>query len=238
LFVLFGTAVCAVTFTGCKDVVSDSGSGTLPLVADYTYTTAGTPSYPCVLQFTDASTGSINSWTWSFDDGTANSAARHPHHVFHTAGDYTVSLTIEDGGAGTDTYAALVQVTGTLLTQDAQEVLDDTNIARAAVPVASLVLNERLCAAAMRYAMDMAENGAWNHVGSQGDSVGERFQDAGYDYWAAAENIASGYTTPASVVAGWMASHGHRANIENPVYEEMGLARVGNYWCQTFGDPQ
>ncbi|WP_315095738.1 CAP domain-containing protein, partial [uncultured Cellulomonas sp.] len=40
---------------------------------------------------------------------------------------------------------------------------------------------------------------------------------------AVGENIALGYPTPAAVVAGWMGSPGHRANILNPDYTQIGV---------------
>jgi uncharacterized protein YkwD len=57
--------------------------------------------------------------------------------------------------------------------------------------------------------------------------------------WSSAwgENVAKGYPSAASVVAAWMASSGHRANILSPAFTSMGLGYVasGNYWCQQFG---
>ena len=49
-----------------------------------------------------------------------------------------------------------------------------------------------------------------------------RMQDAGYNYSYAGENIAAGYSSPASVMNGWMNSSGHRANILNTNFREMG----------------
>ena len=50
------------------------------------------------------------------------------------------------------------------------------------------------------------------------------------------ENIASGSTTPQSVVSGWMGSSGHRANILNTTYREIGVGfSSGNYWVQDVG---
>jgi uncharacterized protein YkwD len=64
----------------------------------------------------------------------------------------------------------------------------------------------------------------------------------GYTGWSAlGENIAGGYPTADAVVAGWMASPGHRANILSPRFTEMGVGRVtaagtyGTYWAQEFG---
>jgi len=51
----------------------------------------------------------------------------------------------------------------------------------------------------------------------------DRMNAAGYSWNAAAENIAAGYSTPADVIAGWMASSGHRANILSTSYREIGV---------------
>lgn len=57
------------------------------------------------------------------------------------------------------------------------------------------------------------------------------------------ENIAAGYGSPKEVVAGWMDSPGHRANILNPNFEELGVGYIHvdndpniycNYWVQIF----
>src|SRR5919109_1185606 len=64
---------------------------------------------------------------------------------------------------------------------------------------------------------------------------------AGYTGWSAiGENIAAGYPTPEAVVAGWMSSPGHRANILSPNFTEIGIGlaqggKYGSYWTQDFG---
>ncbi len=50
----------------------------------------------------------------------------------------------------------------------------------------------------------------------------DRMVAAGYNYSSAAENIAWGYPDPEAVIAGWMASSGHRANILSSSYRELG----------------
>ncbi|MCQ2385923.1 MAG: CAP domain-containing protein, partial [Clostridia bacterium] len=52
----------------------------------------------------------------------------------------------------------------------------------------------------------------------------------------AGENIAKGYKTPAEVMQGRMNSPGHRANILNGSFRELGVGYVknGNYWTQEF----
>ena len=58
----------------------------------------------------------------------------------------------------------------------------------------------------------------------------------GLSYRTAGENIARGYATPQAVVNGWMNSSGHRANILNAGYTQIGVGYVaqGNYWTQMF----
>jgi uncharacterized protein (TIGR02145 family) len=61
--------------------------------------TNGTP--PLTVNFTDESTGSPNSWAWSFGDGTS-STLQNPSHIYTSQGEYTVALTVV-GNYGNDT---------------------------------------------------------------------------------------------------------------------------------------
>lgn len=87
----------------------------------------------------------------------------------------------------------------------------------------------------------MAKNNYFDHNSQDGRSPFDRMSDAGYKFSAAAENIAMGQQTPAAVMDAWMNSPGHKANILNCDYTEMGLGyAVGNgspYWTQDFGKP-
>jgi PKD repeat protein len=80
-----------------------------PTVADFTADmTSGTA--PLTVQFTDQSTGEIESWSWSFGDG-GNSQDQHPLYTYNAAGDYTVSLTVTgSGGSDTETKMDYIHV--------------------------------------------------------------------------------------------------------------------------------
>lgn len=72
--------------------------------------------------------------------------------------------------------------------------------------------------------------------------VGERLLACGYPARSAgwAENIAYGYPSPAAVMQAWLASPGHRANIENPSLRAIGIGVARStggtlYWTQNFG---
>lgn len=70
-------------------------------------------------------------------------------------------------------------------------------------------------------------------------SAFQRARDCGFNGNAWGENIAWGYPTAQAVVNGWLASPGHRANIESPSFTSTGVgaASAGGrvYWTQSFG---
>ena len=68
----------------------------------------------------------------------------------------------------------------------------------------------------------------------------ERIESVDYNWKSIGENVAFGYRTPESVMEGWMNSEGHRKNILNPKFKELGFGIKGNfdkdiYWTQVFG---
>src|SRR5439155_23515558 len=65
--------------------------------------------------------------------------------------------------------------------------------------------------------------GFFEHVGPDGVAPGQRIEKQGYDWSWWGENIAWGYSTPEVVVQGWMSSPGHRANILNPRFLDLGI---------------
>ncbi|HEU5102187.1 MAG TPA: CAP domain-containing protein [Roseiflexaceae bacterium] len=87
----------------------------------------------------------------------------------------------------------------------------------------ALVLSPELSVAASAHSRDMALHDRFSHTGSDGSTMVSRAQAAGYDYSGLAENLAAGPTTPEEVVAGWMNSPGHRANILNCALREIGV---------------
>ncbi|MFB6503196.1 MULTISPECIES: CAP domain-containing protein [unclassified Streptomyces] len=100
-----------------------------------------------------------------------------------------------------------------------------------------LTLNSELTKAARTHSEDMAAHRNMSHTGSDGSTPGDRITDAGYEWRAYGENVAHGHETPESVMAGWMDSPGHRRNILDCSFKEIGvgLAGPGDYWTQDFG---
>lgn len=130
------------------------------------------------------------------------------------------------------------------------EVLTLVNAERAKAGCPALTLNTRLSAAAQAHSEDMALRNYFSHTSPDGTSASQRVTDAGYDWRMTAENIAAGQTSASAVMAAWMGSTGHRANILNCGYAEIGIGHVfesgdtfpstpgyGHYWTQNFGTP-
>ncbi len=128
------------------------------------------------------------------------------------------------------------------------EVIELVNAERDACNCGLLPLryNQELTFAARRHSQDMGDRNYFDHTTPDGTPDGiafyERITDAGYNYQACGENIAAGYATPAAVVDGWMNSDGHRANILDPDYCDIGVGYAAvdgsqyyHYWTQDFG---
>ncbi|MEV6951270.1 CAP domain-containing protein [Streptomyces sp. NPDC051183] len=116
-------------------------------------------------------------------------------------------------------------------------VLSLVNQERAAAGCPAVTINATLSKAAQAHSEDMAAHSNMSHTGSDGSDPGQRITRAGYAWSTYGENVAYGYSTPEKVMEGWMNSPGHRQNILNCSFKEMGigLAQPNNYWTQAFG---
>ncbi|MEG6616990.1 CAP domain-containing protein [Peptococcaceae bacterium 1198_IL3148] len=85
-------------------------------------------------------------------------------------------------------------------------------------------------------AEDMANNNYFSHTSPTYGSPFDMMKQFGINYSYAGENIAVGYSTPESVMEGWMNSEGHKKNILNPNFTEIGVGFTTNgyYWVQEF----
>jgi uncharacterized protein YkwD len=134
-----------------------------------------------------------------------------------------------------------------------QEVATLVNQARASgatcgstrfAPVPPLAVDVRLTEAAQLHAQDLAERGVLSHTGADGSSPATRIARAGYAWSTWGENVAGWYPTARDVVAAWLASPGHCANLMSPGYQHLGVgheydpsAPHGHYWVQDFARP-
>ncbi|MCX6717989.1 MAG: CAP domain-containing protein [Candidatus Staskawiczbacteria bacterium] len=95
--------------------------------------------------------------------------------------------------------------------------------------------NAKLDQAASAKANDMFKNQYFEHLSPAGVDPGKLAQSFGYDYIVEGENLILGnFSSEKEVVQDWMNSPGHRANILNNRYTEIGVAVVkGTYKGET-----
>ena len=171
-------------------------------------------------------------------------------HWASDAVDYVVEKGLFNGTSATtfspDRTITRVQVAVMLMRFDGaygevllqQAVLALVNEARAQEGLAPLTLAQNLTQAAQVRAGELPV--LFSHTRPDGRSCFTALAEAGVAYRTAGENIAAGYATPEAVVDGWLHSEGHRANILNEDFTQMGVGHVqaadgyGDYWVQLF----
>lgn len=97
------------------------------------------------------------------------------------------------------------------------------NVARRAAGAAPLQLDLRVAIASAGHSEYQAQTQKLSHTGSAGSNAGDRLRAAGYSWATWGENVAAGQANCESVLAGWLASASHRANILNPAFRHVGF---------------
>lgn len=120
-----------------------------------------------------------------------------------------------------------------------QQVLDLVNAERAKRGISALTLDSSLSSVATKKSQDMIDKNYFDHTSPTYGSPFDMMKQFGISYRTAGENIAKGQKTPQEVVAAWMNSEGHRKNILNPNFTNLGvgIAKDSNkttYWTQMF----
>ncbi len=123
------------------------------------------------------------------------------------------------------------------------EMLARVNAQRKKAGAAPLSANARLDLAAQRHAEDMLARNFFAHASPEGKTVRDRVQTADYGWRAVGENIAEGQFSVDEVMETWMNSPGHRKNILDPNFKELGVGlalgpsggRHRIVWAQAFG---
>ena len=126
---------------------------------------------------------------------------------------------------------------------DEVRVVELVNEQRAAHGLPPMAINGTLGSAAQGYAEYMAEANFFAHRGLDGSTLVTRAEAAGYRAWSfLGENLAAGQPTPERVVAAWMKSPTHRANVLSSEAAEIGIGKAYNpaakyrvYWAMEIG---
>mgnify|MGYP001204844957 CR=1 FL=1 len=120
-----------------------------------------------------------------------------------------------------------------------QQVVDLVNAQRRQNGLSSLTHNWELSRVARYKSQDMIDKNYFSHTSPTYGSPFDMMKNFGIRYTAAAENIAKGQNSPQSVMNSWMNSSGHRANILNGNFTQIGVgvakdSRGNLYWTQMF----
>ena len=124
------------------------------------------------------------------------------------------------------TTAQQFQVLGYATNISTGALFDLTNQERANNGVGRLSLNSQLSSAARAKADHMIANNYWAHTSPSGVSPWSFITNAGYEYQTAGENLAKDFMSSSGVIAGWMNSSSHRANMLSSSYSDVGFAVV------------
>ena len=148
------------------------------------------------------------------------------------------NLTPQESGAGT--IATPTSTPGEAAAPDTNagtsgtDFLSLINAERARNGAGPVRFNDQLTVAAQRHSQDMVDRNYFDHIAPDpaphGARPSNRVEAAGFQWTGVAENIAQGQQSEAEVFASWMDSQGHRENMLNPTYDQIGLARVGDMW--------
>lgn len=129
---------------------------------------------------------------------------------------------------------------------NADAIISLTNAERVKAGLPSLSRSKRLLAMAEAKALDMIEKQYFAHVAPDGVDIALLAKKYGYEFLNVGENLARGdFQSSGGVVSGWMNSPGHRANIMNGEFTEIGVAALKGDWdgretwyaVQEFGRP-
>src|SRR3989344_6847262 len=123
---------------------------------------------------------------------------------------------------------------------------DFANDDRRTLSLGPLQWNPILAEAARGKAEDMAEKGYFAHTSPEGVTPWQWFRKAGYSYRYAGENLAVYFSDSWNVHRAWMDSAGHRADIMNGKFTEIGIAAAKGIYqgretifvVELFGKPQ
>lgn len=147
----------------------------------------------------------------------------HPHILSHRmlALLSLLLLTVKIAAVSLVAVGPIVNVEASAITSST--VISLANQARSEAGLGTLTANSQLASAAQAKANDMLAKQYFSHNTPSGDTPWTFIKASGYSYVTAGENLAIDFTEAESVQTAWMNSPGHRANIMNKTFQEIGI---------------
>ncbi|EMT51315.1 MULTISPECIES: CAP domain-containing protein [Brevibacillus] len=120
-----------------------------------------------------------------------------------------------------------------------RQILDLVNVIRYRYKLSPLRWNEQAAQVARGHSVDMENHDFFDHVSATtGMDPFERLRKAGLSYSMAGENIAAGYPDSIEAHESWMNSPGHRKNVLEKNFTQLGVGVVADYYTQAFVTPK
>lgn len=184
--------------------------------------------------------------TSPLENGAPKTSTHPARHVFSIIGISLFSILIVGSFLVSAFYMSSLIRTSGLAAVVTATLVDLANNDRKQDSLGTLTINQKLVEAAQAKANDMAQKGYFAHTSPDGRTSWSWFNDAGYAFSFAGENLAVNFADSEDVEQAWMDSPTHRANILNGKFTEIGIATAeGEYKgkktifvVQMFGRPQ
>ncbi|MEU9305252.1 CAP domain-containing protein [Streptomyces sp. NPDC048269] len=214
--------------TGSEEATATPSAPLPALTAEAASATGGVPSGTPGADATGAAAPTTSAAEESSPAAPAPAQSRKPARTpAATAGGGSGGSGGSSGGASGESESAVLAL---------------VNKERAAAGCGPLAVNAKLSAAARAYSDTMARSGVMSHTGPDGSTMTTRVEAAGYGWSRLGENIARGQADAGAVMNAWMNSPGHKANILNCAFREIGIGvhkgDGGPWWTQDFGTPK
>jgi uncharacterized protein YkwD len=169
----------------------------------------------------------------------------HPHVLSHRVLALLSILAVSIKIAGVSMVAFSPATTAEAAPITTETIISLTNQARVENSVAELKVSSLLTKAAQNKANDMLARQYFSHNTPDGETPWSFIKAVGYSYTTAGENLAIDFTQAENMQAAWMNSPGHRANILNKNFTEIGIGIAKGIFdnhqttivVQMFGNP-
>ncbi|MFF8828609.1 CAP domain-containing protein [Streptomyces sp. NPDC015131] len=182
-------------------------------------------------------TGAFDADQWGGPDVRVAPPAATPSPAAPTAPD--PALPVPAASVPASAVPAAGRAVAAAAATRAERVVALVNAARAKAGCRPVRPHARLRDAAQGHADDMAARHYYAHDSPEGRDAGDRMEAAGYAWRVWGENIHRGPKDPGRAVRDWLASPGHRKNIVNCEFKDIGvgvsLRSNGPWWVQVFG---
>jgi len=101
-------------------------------------------------------------------------------------------------------------------------------------PVGRVTWDKELHLVSNQYARYMAKYDHFAHISLEGEDLGDRLNNAGYEWLTIGENLGHGYHDFYDVFEAWKDSPDHCKMLMHPDMTKMGLSKHQTYWVQSF----